>query len=341
MEIRTRSLRSIIFKLRSNIIHSSDLLKETSLLSSLLEWFNFDEWALESQVLSLLSELSQVRKINLSWSEICDTTETCRAAQHEKAVQTLVDLGGVEFLSQLRMHSDPSLHSLVDEALENIMMIPSDLVGLTPQSSTSSSSQLTTDATSDVGSYATPTCKAMVDLAENRARDVGISIPPPQQHLEWTEPKELVASVPLQPPRGAPSEAAMMRPCLVGTDAHYGTSVVSHDSGVPPRVVSHDSGVPPRVVSHDSGVPPRVVSHDSGVPPRVVSHDSPSPQQGNTSQTDLDGGGEGDDGCGGGGCNDGCGGGEGDDGCGGGEGDYGCGGGEGDDGCGGGGMWSR
>eukprot|EP00731_Ephydatia_muelleri_P025996 Em0018g96a len=250
LEIRTRSLRSIIFKLRSNIIQSSDLLKETSLLASLLEWFNFDEWALESQVLGLLSELSQ----------------------HEKAVQTLVDLGGVEFLSQLRLHCDPSLHPLIDEVLENIMMLPSDLVGMTPpgnctipSTTSSSNSQLTTDTTSDVGSY-TPACKATVDLTENRAGEAGVLSPPPSQHPEWTGPQESGTSVPLQPSGGtnvAPSEAVMMRPHLVGTDAHCGMPAVLR----PPHFMSHDRGVP-----------------QEGHPPS-------SPQQGSTNRANQDGGG--------------------------------------------------
>ena len=39
---------------------SADLVNEKQFLAHLLEWFNFEEWALESQVLILLSQLSEV-----------------------------------------------------------------------------------------------------------------------------------------------------------------------------------------------------------------------------------------------------------------------------------------
>ena len=45
--------------------------------------------------------------------------------QHESVAETLVDIGGVEFLSQLRQNCDPSLHSLIDETLEHLLRIPS------------------------------------------------------------------------------------------------------------------------------------------------------------------------------------------------------------------------
>jgi len=35
-----------------------------------------------------------------------------------------VEIGGVEFLSQLRLHSDPSLHPLIDEVLEQLLKLP-------------------------------------------------------------------------------------------------------------------------------------------------------------------------------------------------------------------------
>ena len=44
--------------------------------------------------------------------------------QHREAASTLVDLGGVEFLSQLRLHCDESLHSLIDEVLEQLLQQP-------------------------------------------------------------------------------------------------------------------------------------------------------------------------------------------------------------------------
>ena len=45
--------------------------------------------------------------------------------QHEPAARTLVDIGGVEFLSQLRQNCDLSLHPLIDGTLEHLLTIPS------------------------------------------------------------------------------------------------------------------------------------------------------------------------------------------------------------------------
>ena len=45
--------------------------------------------------------------------------------QHGQGVATLVSVGGVEFLCQLRQHSCTSLHSLIDGILEDLMKLPS------------------------------------------------------------------------------------------------------------------------------------------------------------------------------------------------------------------------
>ena len=60
MEVRSRSLRSIVFKLGNGFISYSDLVNEKEFLVHLLEWFNHDEWVLESQVLTLIQQLAQV-----------------------------------------------------------------------------------------------------------------------------------------------------------------------------------------------------------------------------------------------------------------------------------------
>ena len=60
LDVRCRSLRSIIFKLNNGLVEASQLAKEKTFLSHLLEWFNFEEWGLEGQVLTLLSQLSEV-----------------------------------------------------------------------------------------------------------------------------------------------------------------------------------------------------------------------------------------------------------------------------------------
>ena len=41
--------------------------------------------------------------------------------QHEDAAQMLLELGGVEFLSQLRLHSDESLHGPIDAILDHML----------------------------------------------------------------------------------------------------------------------------------------------------------------------------------------------------------------------------
>lgn len=50
----------MVFKLKNGILEASELAKEKGFLAHLLEWFNFEEWAMESQVLNLLSQLSEV-----------------------------------------------------------------------------------------------------------------------------------------------------------------------------------------------------------------------------------------------------------------------------------------
>ena len=60
LEVRSRSLRSIVFKLNNGLISYLDLVNKKEFLVHLLEWFNYDEWVLESQVLSLIEQLAQV-----------------------------------------------------------------------------------------------------------------------------------------------------------------------------------------------------------------------------------------------------------------------------------------
>ena len=60
LDVRCRSLRSIVFKLGNGLLELSELVGERGFLAHLLEWFNCEEWALEAQVLTLLSQLSQV-----------------------------------------------------------------------------------------------------------------------------------------------------------------------------------------------------------------------------------------------------------------------------------------
>ena len=69
-------------------------------LRHLLEWFNYPECSHESHVLELIDKL---------------------ITQNENAAQMLLELGGVEFLSQLRLHSHESLHGLIDTILDHTL----------------------------------------------------------------------------------------------------------------------------------------------------------------------------------------------------------------------------
>ena len=112
---------------------------------------------------------------------ICEALLFLFHFQHEAAAQILVEVGGVEFLSQLRLHCDPSLHPLLDEILEQLLKLPGSVVsgdnatptsanGVSPLNepwgtsavqqysdvpvlSQSSQYTFTTESTSDFGSY--------------------------------------------------------------------------------------------------------------------------------------------------------------------------------------------
>lgn len=62
--------------------------------------------------------------LDLEW------TASTVSFQYESAARTLVDIGGVEFLSQLRQYCDPSLHSLIDDTLEHLLRILSNSAGM-------------------------------------------------------------------------------------------------------------------------------------------------------------------------------------------------------------------
>jgi hypothetical protein len=58
--VRSRTLRSIVFKLSNGLLSYSELAEEREFLAGLLEWFNQQEWIMESQVLTLLQQLAKV-----------------------------------------------------------------------------------------------------------------------------------------------------------------------------------------------------------------------------------------------------------------------------------------
>lgn len=59
-EVRSRSLRSIVFKLSNGLLSYSQLAEEREFLAGLLEWFNQHEWTMESHVFTLLHQLAKV-----------------------------------------------------------------------------------------------------------------------------------------------------------------------------------------------------------------------------------------------------------------------------------------
>ena len=81
--------------------------------------------------------------------------------QYEAAAQILVEIGGVEFLSQLRLHSDPSLHPLIDKIIEQMLKLPqsaADSADPEKEHCSSTSSVIsrqtsTTESSTDYGSY--------------------------------------------------------------------------------------------------------------------------------------------------------------------------------------------
>ena len=59
-DVRSRSLRSVSFKLSHGLVSVEELASKREFLVGLLEWFNFEGWTCETQVLGLLLQLTQV-----------------------------------------------------------------------------------------------------------------------------------------------------------------------------------------------------------------------------------------------------------------------------------------
>ncbi len=60
-DVRSRALRSVSFKLSNGLVCAEELARERQFLIGLLEWFNFEEWTCQTQVLELLLQLIQAR----------------------------------------------------------------------------------------------------------------------------------------------------------------------------------------------------------------------------------------------------------------------------------------
>uniref|UniRef100_A0A2K6LDQ5 Rotatin n=1 Tax=Rhinopithecus bieti TaxID=61621 RepID=A0A2K6LDQ5_RHIBE len=111
-EIRERALKSILCKIEHNLICYADLIQERQLFLHLLEWFNFPSVPVKEEVLNLLSRL----------------------VKYPPAVQHLVDLGAVEFLSKLRSNVEPNLQAEIDGILDGLFLLPSEVPALSSAS---------------------------------------------------------------------------------------------------------------------------------------------------------------------------------------------------------------
>ncbi|XP_036086020.1 rotatin isoform X3 [Rousettus aegyptiacus] len=107
-EIRERALKNILSKVEHNLICYADLIQERLLFVHLLEWFNFPTVPMKEEVLSLLNRL----------------------VKYPPAVQHLVDLGAVEFLSKLRANVEPNLQAEIDGILDGLFILPSEVPAL-------------------------------------------------------------------------------------------------------------------------------------------------------------------------------------------------------------------
>ncbi|XP_063779458.1 rotatin isoform X2 [Pseudophryne corroboree] len=103
IEIRERALKNIICKLDHNLLTLEDLVQEKSLFLCLLEWFNFPTVPMKKEVLQLLNKL------------------------HSLAAQWLIDMGAVDFFSQLRPNIEPNLQVIVDDILDGLFLLPTEM----------------------------------------------------------------------------------------------------------------------------------------------------------------------------------------------------------------------
>uniref|UniRef100_A0A8C8B710 Rotatin n=1 Tax=Otus sunia TaxID=257818 RepID=A0A8C8B710_9STRI len=104
-EIRERSLKTILFKLDHNLISYADLVHEKVLFRNLLEWFNFPVVPIKEEVLNFVNSL----------------------IKHPPAAQKMIEIGAVEFFSQLRPNVDPNLQAIIDGIVDGLFFLPSGL----------------------------------------------------------------------------------------------------------------------------------------------------------------------------------------------------------------------
>ncbi|NXY43089.1 RTTN protein, partial [Ceuthmochares aereus] len=104
-EIRERSLKAILFKLDHNLISYADLIYEKVLFRNVLEWFNFPVVSMKEEILNFVNNL----------------------IEHPPAAQKLIEIGAVEFFSQLRPNVDPNLQAIIDGIVDRLFFLPSGL----------------------------------------------------------------------------------------------------------------------------------------------------------------------------------------------------------------------
>ncbi|CAK8690926.1 unnamed protein product [Clavelina lepadiformis] len=100
-EIRIRALESILSKLDHGLLHDADIVQERQLMVRLLEWFNFQPSPKQDQVLRLLERLTK----------------------HSSACDLLVSIGGLQFLSRVRIDIDTNLRPQVDVVLDRLLHV--------------------------------------------------------------------------------------------------------------------------------------------------------------------------------------------------------------------------
>ncbi|NXP14933.1 RTTN protein, partial [Thinocorus orbignyianus] len=104
-EIRERSMKTILFKLDHNLISYADLVYEKVLFHNLLEWFNFPVVPMKEEVLNFVNNL----------------------IKHPVAARKLIEIGAVEFFSQLRPNVNPNLQAIIDGIVDGLFFLPSGL----------------------------------------------------------------------------------------------------------------------------------------------------------------------------------------------------------------------
>ncbi|NXA33543.1 RTTN protein, partial [Eudromia elegans] len=104
-EIRERSLKNILFKLDHNLIAYADLVHEKLLFLNLLEWFNFPVVPMKEEILNFVDNL----------------------IKHPSAARQMIEIGAVEFFSQLRPNVEPNLQAIIDGIVDGLFLLPSGI----------------------------------------------------------------------------------------------------------------------------------------------------------------------------------------------------------------------